>query len=135
VAKQEQPAPAAQPPPMSYKSKLNERIMKMRVELPTYSTIRTAGGFLSTLVLNGQGKNNKGNGYFRSDPSEHLVSSPYASLLLARLARALRAENRSEVGLGFVFVQGDHSLSFLDFFSHSLELCLVVGVRMLRLGL
>ena len=57
VAKQEQPAPAAQPPVMSYKSKLNERIMKMRLELPTYSTIRTAGGFLSTLVLNGQGKN------------------------------------------------------------------------------
>ncbi len=32
----------------------------MKLDLPTYSTIRTAGGFLSTLVLNGQGKNRIG---------------------------------------------------------------------------
>jgi hypothetical protein len=53
VAKQEEPGPQLQ----SYKSKLNETVMKMRLDLPTYSTVRTAGGFLSTLVLNGQGKN------------------------------------------------------------------------------
>ena len=50
VAKPEQVAPQ-QP---SYKSKLNEAVMKMKIDLPTYSTIKTAGGFLSTLVLNGQ---------------------------------------------------------------------------------
>ena len=51
VAKPEQ----AVPPQPSYKSKLNEAVMKMKLDLPTYSTIRTAGGFLSTVVWNGQG--------------------------------------------------------------------------------
>ncbi|XP_028392194.1 hornerin-like isoform X2 [Dendronephthya gigantea] len=51
-AKQEQPSPVLGS--QSYKSKINEAVMKMKLGPPTYDTIRTAGGFLSTLVLNGQ---------------------------------------------------------------------------------
>lgn len=40
----------------SYKSKLNEVCQKMKIDSPSYSSVRTSGGFVCTVVLNGQGE-------------------------------------------------------------------------------
>lgn len=55
MMKQETPENTVVAAVQSFKSKLNEAIMKWKLDLPTYNTVRTAGGFLSTLVFNGQG--------------------------------------------------------------------------------
>lgn len=41
-------------PSVSYKSKLNEVCQKMKIDSPSYSCLRTSGGFICTLLLNGQ---------------------------------------------------------------------------------
>lgn len=41
-------------PSVSYKCKLNEACQKMKIDCPSYNTVRTSGGFVCTVVLNGQ---------------------------------------------------------------------------------